>query len=193
MAYDSTLTSQIYDPQLAKTLLQNSGYLNNSVVKLPYNTHTDTIRVDPFVQVFKSDLEKIGMRIELVFYNDWKTYHKSVLVDGDHQLFRDGWMGYTRHPDNFLYPLFQSKSTHNFFKYKNPEVDSLLEQARQTPDEPTQRVLYRRIQEIILQDVPAVFISNPKAVYAIRDRVKNFRVDPLAIPWLNEVRLDDTK
>ena len=77
--------------------------------------------------------------------------------------------------------------------YKNPQVDSLLEQARQTPDEPTQRVLYRRIQEIILQDVPAVFLSHPKVVYAIRDRVKNFRVDPLAIPWLNEVRLEDAK
>jgi peptide/nickel transport system substrate-binding protein len=190
MAYDSTLTSRVYDPQLAKTLLQNSGYPDNSVVKLPYNTHTDTIRVDPSVQVFKSDLEKIGMRIELVLYTDWKIYHKRVLVEGQGQLFRDGWMGYTRHPDNFLYPLFHSESKHNFFKYKNSEVDSLLEQARRTPDEQAQRVLYRRIQEIILQDVPAVFISHPKAVYAIRDRVKNFRVDPLAIPWLNEVRLE---
>jgi peptide/nickel transport system substrate-binding protein len=188
--YDSTLSSQAYAPRLAKTLLQNSGYTSDFAVKLPYNTHTDTMRADPLVQAVKSYLGEIGLQVELVLYNDWQTYRQNVLVGGKGGLFRDAWLGYTRHPDNFLYPLFHSQSAHNFFKYKNPEVDSLLEQARRTPDEPTQRALYRRIQEIILQDVPAVFISHPKAVYAIRDRVKNFRVDPLAIPWLHEVRLE---
>ncbi|MGI0015566.1 MAG: ABC transporter substrate-binding protein, partial [Nitrososphaera sp.] len=192
--YDTTLASFQYDPQVAKELLQSSGYDNNSaVVALHYFTHTDTMRGDFMAQAMKSDLEKIGMSVELVPYNDWEAYRKDVLMGGKSRLLRDGWSGYTRHPDNFLYPLFHSKSKHNFFKYKNPEVDSLLEQARWTSDEHAQRVLYRRIQEIILQDVPAVFISHTKAVYAIRDRVKNFRVDPLAIPWLNEVRLDDAK
>jgi ABC-type transport system substrate-binding protein len=190
IGYDTLLASQSYDPQLAKALLRSADYQNGAAVRLPYFSQTDTLRGDPMVQAVKSDLEKIGMPVDLVLYNEWEAYYKGALVGGKSQLFRDAWPGYTRHPDSFLYPLFHSKSAHNFFKYENPEVDSLLEQARRTPDEQTQRLLYRRIQEIILQDVPAVFISHPKAVYAIRDRVKNFRVDPLAIPWLNEVRLE---
>ncbi|MGH7450077.1 MAG: ABC transporter substrate-binding protein [bacterium] len=188
--YDPTLMDLPYEPQQAKALLQSTGYQKGTVVRLSCFTQTDTLRLEVLIQGIKDYIEKIGMAVDLDLYNDWQAYRKNVLVDGKSQLFRDGWTGYTRHPDNFLYPLFHSQSTHNFFKYKNPEVDSLLEQARRTPDEPTQRVLYRRIQEIIMQDVPAVFISHPKAVYAIRDRVKNFRVDPLAIPWLNEVRLE---
>lgn len=190
MGYDTTLASPKYDPPAARELLQSSGYDNDSVVAFHYFSQTDTLRGMPLVQAIKADLEKIGMPVELVQYNDWEAYRKNVLIGGRSQIFIDGWPSYTRHPDNFLYSLFHSKSTQNFFNYKNPEVDSLLEQARRTPDEPTQRVLYRRIQEIILHDVPAVFLSHPKAVYAIRDRVKNFRVDPLAIPWLNEVWLE---
>ena len=193
IGYDTTLASQSYDPQLSKALLRSSGYPPNIAVQLHHFTHTDTLRADPLVQAIKSALEKIGLPVELILYNDWNAYNKRVLIEGKGQLFRDGWLGYTRHPDDFLYPLFHSQSSHNFFKYKNAEVDSLLEQARRSPDEPTQRVLYRRIQEIILQDVPAVFLSHPKAVYAIRNRVKNFRVDPLAIPWLNEVSLENEK
>ncbi|MGH7595049.1 MAG: ABC transporter substrate-binding protein [bacterium] len=188
--YDTTLTSPAYAPQTAQALLQSTGYRNGAAVQLPYLSHTDTLRADPLAQAIKAALEKIGFSVDLVRYHDWETYRKSVLLGGKYQLFRDAWLGYTRHPDNFLYPLFHSQSSHNFFKYKNSQVDALLEQARRTPDEPTQRVLYRRVQEIIAQDVPAIFFSHPQAVYAIRDRVKNFRVDPLAIPWLNEVRLE---
>jgi peptide/nickel transport system substrate-binding protein len=190
MGYDSTLTALPYAPQQAKALLQSAGYHNGAAVRLSSITQTDTLRVDVMIQGIKDYVEKTGMAVNLDLYGDWQAYCKNVLVGGKFQFFRDGWSGCTRHPDNFLYPLFHSKSAHNFFKYKNSEVDSLLEQARRTPDEPTQRGLYRKIQEIILQEVPAVFLSHPKAVYAIRARVKNFKVDPLAIPWLHEVELE---
>jgi peptide/nickel transport system substrate-binding protein len=193
IGYDTTLVSQSYEPQLAKALLQSSGYHDGTAVQLSYFAQTDTLRADPMAQAIKDYLETIGMTVDLALYDDWQAFHQNVLVAGKGQLFRDGWMGYTRHPDNFLYPLFHSQSTHNFFKYKNSQVDSLLEEARRTPDELTQRRLYRKVQEIILQDVPAVFISHPKAVYAVRDRVKNFKIDPLAIPWLHEVELEQER
>jgi peptide/nickel transport system substrate-binding protein len=188
--YDSTLISETYDPQKAKALLQSAGCAPGTRVNLHFLIETDTLRATPLVQALKSYLEKVGLQVEVVPHQDEQNYRKAILSSDRGQLFWQGSLGYTRHSDNFLYPLFHSQSPHNLFQYKNPAMDSLLEQARRTPDEPTQRVLYRRIQEIILQDVPAVFISHPKAVYAIRDRVKNFRVDPLAIPWLNEVRLE---
>ncbi len=190
ISYDTTLASLPYDTSAAKALLQSSCYVNGSAVALNYFIETDTLRASPMVQGFKYYLKKAGMQVNIVPFHDWQKFQNDILSGGKAQLFWTGWPCQTPHPDNFLYSLFHSQSPDNFFKYKNSQVDSLLEQARRTPDEPTQRVLYRKIQEIILQDVPAVFISHPKAVYAIRDRVKNFRVDPLAIPWLNEVRLE---
>ncbi len=189
--YDSTLVfSETYNPQMAQALLQSAGYAPGTTVNLHFLIETDTLRANPLVQALKSYFEKVGLQVEIVSHQDEQNYGEAIFSSNIGQLFWHGSRSYTRHSDSFLYPLFHSQSPHNLFQYKNPEVDSLLEQARRTPDEPTQRVLYRRIQEIIMQDVPAVFISHPKAVYAIRDRVKNFRVDPLAIPWLNEVRLE---
>jgi peptide/nickel transport system substrate-binding protein len=186
---DTTLTSPQYDPGAAKALLKNSGYTNDAILNLIYFIETDTLRANPMIQGFKAYLEKIGMKVNTMPYYDWQTYKQDIL-SGKSQLFWGGWKGYTRHPDNFLYPLFHSQSPHNLFKYRNSEVDRLLEEARQTSQVERQREIYRRVQEIILRDCPAVFISYPTAVYAIRNRVKNFKVDPLAIPWLQEVRLE---
>lgn len=189
--YDPTVVfSEAYNPQMAQALLQSAGYAPGTMVNLHFLVETDTLRANPLVQALKSYLEKVGLQVEIVPHQDEQNYGEAIFSSSIGQLFWQGSRSYTRHSDSFLYPLFHSQSPHNLFQYKNPVMDSLLEQARQTPNEQTQRVLYRKIQEIILQDVPAVFISHPKAVYAIRDRVKNFRVDPLAIPWLNEVRLE---
>jgi peptide/nickel transport system substrate-binding protein len=188
--YKASSAFSHYQPQAAQRLLESFGYRNNAVIELHHFIETDSLRADPFVQACKTYLEKIGLQVKLVPYHDWQAYRQTVLVGGQGQLFWDGWMSYTRDPGNFLYPLFHSQSSHNFFHYKNPQVDELLDQARQMPDVEQQRLLYEKVQEIILWEVPAVFISHPKAVYAIRDRVKNFTVDPLAIPRLHEVRLE---
>lgn len=191
--YDTTLADLVYDPELAKALLQRSGYDTSVAVIIHSFAQTDTSRGDPLAQSIKTYLAKIGLKVELVLHHDWAAYLQATFVEGKSQLFVDGWMTYTRHPDNFLYPLFHSQAQHNFFKYKNLEVDRLLEQGRRTLDATEQRALYRRVQEILLAEVPAVFISHPRAVYAIRERVKNFTVDPLAIPWLHDVTLEAEK
>ncbi|MCI0694540.1 ABC transporter substrate-binding protein [candidate division KSB1 bacterium] len=193
MYYDSTLASLGYDSIAAKELLQNAGYENDFPISLNHCVDTDSLRDNPLVQAIKSDLEKIGFPIHVAAYHDWSNYEVDILEGNKGHMFFMGWMSYTRHPDYILYSLFQSQSPNNYFNYKNPEVDRLLEQARQTLDSEQQRQLYRRVQEIILEDAPAVFISHPKVVYVRSERVKNFKANPLYIPVLNEVSLDDTK
>jgi peptide/nickel transport system substrate-binding protein len=188
--YDSTLFSPQFEPQTAKAELQSLGYANSTVVNLHYFIETDTLRANPMVQALKSNLEKLGLQVRVVAYRNWQVYEEAIRMGSKSQLFWGVGGSYTRHADNFLYPWFHSQSSNNVFKYKNPEVDLLLEQARRTSDTVQQRELYRKAQAIILQDCPAVFFSHPKAIYAIRKRVKNFKVDPLAIPWLHEVKLE---
>jgi ABC-type transport system substrate-binding protein len=69
-------------------------------------------------------------------------------------------------------------------------VDQLLEQGRRAPDEEGQRAIYQKLQAIILRDVPAVFFSYPKVVYAVRKRVKHFTADAFAIPQFRAVKLE---
>lgn len=189
--YDSTLVAdETYNPTLAEALLKEAGYVAGTKANVHFLIEADSLRRNPLALALKSYLEKMGMQIELVAHQYEPNYRAAILSRNVGQLFWQGWRSYTRHSDSFLYPLFHSQSPDNLFQYKNPEVDALLEQARRTPDRQMQQALYRRIQEIILQDAPAVFFSHPKAVYAIRAQVKNLKVGPLAIPWLQEVRLE---
>ena len=69
-------------------------------------------------------------------------------------MFLYAWYADVPDPDNFLFKLFHSQSSRNFFGYVNPVVDGLLFRARAEQD-PLQRVeLYRRAEELILDDAP---------------------------------------
>jgi peptide/nickel transport system substrate-binding protein len=188
--YDGTLASPDFDPVVAKALLQSADYKNGFSLSLNHYIDTDTLRASPLAQALKAGLEKTGLSIHLVAYHNWPDYQADILDGNKGQLFLIGWTSHTRHPDNFLYSFFYSQSPHNYFNYKNLEVDRLLEQARQTLEVEQQRRLYRRVQEIILDEAPAVFISHPKVVYVRRDGVKNFKATPLYIPLLHEVELE---
>jgi len=190
-AADSFLHQTAYDPQWAAGVLasDNSPALHRPI-ELHYFVETDTLLDHPKAQALKAALQKVGLRVRLVRYRDWERYRQNVLIAGKGHLFWDGWMSYIRHPDGFLYPLFHSQSPHNYLQYKNPRVDELLDEARRMPIGERQSELYREIQKIILHDAPAVFIAHPNAVYATRKYVNGFKVDALAIPWLDKVRIE---
>jgi len=187
---DTTLRQIKYDPKFAARIFAKSGIAADGEIVLSYSIQTDSLRDHPLYPTLKMELGEAGLAIKLDRHQDWTIYRERVLSRGASHLFLDGWQSYTYHPDSFFYSLFHSMSPHNFFKYKNAEVDQLLELGRRTPDEEGQRPIYQKLQAIILRDVPAVFFSYPKAVYVIRNRVKNFSADPLAIPQFRAVKLE---
>jgi len=189
--YDSTLAAPEYDTVRAKMLLQKSGYAGQPLVKLGHCVDTDSERASPLLQAIKHELQKVGIPVAVQLYSNWPSYEANVLKGNDCELFLWGHLSVTRHPGDFLYALFHSQSPQNYLNYKNSEVDAMLEQARRAPDREQQCRLYRRVQEIILWETPAVFISHPKVVYAIRAWVKNFSADPLGIPSLKEAELEN--
>lgn len=188
--YDSTLAVPEYDTVRAKILLQQTGTLGPLQVKLAHCVDTDNQRGSPLVQTIKYNLQTVGMQIELLPCSNWGKYEAVVRRGGAAELFFWARLSVTRHPGDFLYSLFYSKSKNNFFNYNNPEVDRLLDQAQRTIDFTVQRRLYRRVQEIVLQETPAVFLTHPKVVYVTRSWVKNFSTDPLGIPNLKAVTLN---
>jgi len=79
----------------------------------------------------------------------------------------------------------------NLFRYSNPEVDRLLEEARATFDEGRRRELYREAQRIIVRDTPCVFLAHRKHVCAVNRRVRNFKVSPFGVQRLDRVTIAD--
>ena len=62
--------------------------------------------------------------------------------------------------------------------YSNPEVDKLLEGARQSTDQAERAKLYKKMQEIVHDDAPWLFVANWKQNAVSSSVVKNFKLQP---------------
>jgi peptide/nickel transport system substrate-binding protein len=89
--------------------------------------------------------------------------------------------------DPDLYDVWHSSKTGpeelNFISYRNPEVDALLEQGRSTFDLKLRKRCYDRIQEVLADEQPYLFLYCPDALPIIQARFRGIRPAPLGIGY----------
>jgi peptide/nickel transport system substrate-binding protein len=73
--------------------------------------------------------------------------------------------------------------------YSNPKVDALLDQTRTVQDAPGRRALYDQILQQARQDLPIVYLWNPKNIVGLSARVTGFRPVPDGLIRLQGVSL----
>ncbi|MEM1918135.1 MAG: hypothetical protein QW504_05575, partial [Sulfolobales archaeon] len=84
----------------------------------------------------------------------------SITVDLDFYL-------YERFHSSQAYPL-GTYAPRNWFRYRNPELDILLELQRRTLDPESRREIIWKIQEIVARDIPALTLYMRTALVAYR-------------------------
>ncbi len=85
-------------------------------------------------------------------------------------------MSITTEIDYYIYERFHSSQAppigeyagRNWFRYRNPEVDQLLEQQRRTLDPEKRREIVWKVQEIISRDLPVLTLYMKTALVAYR-------------------------
>lgn len=75
-----------------------------------------------------------------------------------------------------LYPFWHSSQKIdpglNLSAYENKEVDKLLKEARETQDLAAKGQKLEKLQNLVLQDAPAIFLYNPNFMYWVWDSVQ---------------------
>jgi len=104
--------------------------------------------------MIKRELERLGIRVELITAENWKQYETTVLGKRSGAMYRYVWYADFPDPDNFLFSLFHSQSSDNYANYSNPAVDHLIEQARSEGDYLKRIELYRQTEDLIMADAP---------------------------------------
>lgn len=64
----------------------------------------------------------------------------------------------------------------NISMFYNPQVDEILEEARQSLDRSIRENKYKKIQSIINQELPAIFLYSPIQIYVISKKVQNVKI-----------------
>jgi peptide/nickel transport system substrate-binding protein len=75
----------------------------------------------------------------------------------------------------------QTQGTNNLVGYSNPEVDRLIAAAREEPDYTRAKVLYDRIQELIVADQPVTFLYEAEQLTGISRRVRGADINSLSV------------
>lgn len=123
--------------------------------------------------MYKEDLKKSGIEMEIKFL-EWNSFLK-LLDEGNFDAVSLGWGGGDVHPDPKQ--IWHSSSAvaggSNFINYKNPEVDKLIDEARQTQDKAKRIKLLKNVYQKIAEDAPYAFMFNDKyTFYANSNRVE---------------------
>ena len=70
----------------------------------------------------------------------------------------------------------------NLALYDNSEVDTLLEEARKTADQNARIEKYQKFQELLVDDIPAIFLYSPHYLYVHNKSVRGAEIDNIIIP-----------
>ena len=190
-AYNEALEPYPYDPEKAKELLAEAGYDGEEIVF--YVTEGGSGMLNPVAMgtAIQADLAAVGMNVTIETY-EWNTFLGEVNagLEGKADMAEMAWM--TNDPDTLPYltlrtDAFPSEGGFNSGYYSNPEVDTILEQARRATEPEERASLYMQMQEIVHEDAPWAFIANWKQNAVATDRVQNFELQPSFFLLLKDV------
>ena len=166
-AYNSSLKPYPYDPELAKKLLEASGFPEGRSITI------NCIESDrQFASIIAGFLTRIGLKSTINIAVDWKP--ETLGKNAGWDIFVGSWGNSTLDPVGILVPKIKSGGSGNFSNYSSEEVDILLSQAESAPDPEIHENCYKEVQEIIYKDAPMIFGYAAEEFYGIRKRVKNF-------------------
>lgn len=172
-----------YDPEAAKKIIDEKG-LAGTTIKLNYNSgggHED------IMSCIQADLTAVGLNVEQDT-KEWAAYLQS-LTDGDFQMGRMGWIADYPTLDNFIFPNFYSTADNNYSRYNNPEVDAAIDDARKIADEDERKDAYRKINQMVADDMPIIPIMFYAHQHVASDRVNELYYNAQGIADLGHASL----
>jgi peptide/nickel transport system substrate-binding protein len=179
--HDPSLKGYPYDPAKAKQLLAAAG------VKLPLKmellTYNSPRGYNPagaeLAVALQGYFKKVGIEVD-IRKTDMGAFLGQVRSGKYTGMFLSGWSGDNGDPDNFVGELWGSYKmpVGDTSHYKNPQVDALMLAAKKEVDHDKRVQMYHRIQAMILDDAPWVFVNSTLQVRAHRKTVKGFHLNP---------------
>ncbi len=185
--YNKDLKGLPFDVDGAKKLLNDAGgadKLNGIKLLTPGRGASPGPVLDALVAMWQQNL---GVNIT-VEQEEFGLFLRD-LDQSNFQMFSLGWIADYPDPQNFLDIKLYSKSGNNETKYSNPQVDTLLEQARSETDQAKRQQLYQQAEQIVVQDAPWVPLYHGKDAVVVKPYVHGYFIPPFVIPSLRYVSI----
>ena len=159
-----------HDVDRAKQLLSEAGYPEGFTVELGYRTG-DQLEEEIAV-ILQTAFEKAGISLELSRLPASTLVERYTSGDIPMYFFRD--MAIVPDAAYGANLWLNSESLINYSNYENTEVDDLIDSALTSTDEERRIADMKRVQKIVVEEAPWVFLFNPGYQLAHRSNVKGY-------------------
>jgi peptide/nickel transport system substrate-binding protein len=177
-----------YDPESARALLEEAGWRDEDGdgVREAYGVEgvedgtplvleeAVNANVREKSVLIQGMLAEVGIKDEMIV-EDFATMHaRRVNGNYDFSIFSNSGSDYF-----VMAPFFDSREidSNNMARYENPEIDQLIDEAAKTVDPAEQKEIFREIQMILLEDLPAHPMWYLNYPYAYHEGVQDVKVD----------------
>jgi peptide/nickel transport system substrate-binding protein len=190
-AYKAQVADPGYDPARALALLKEAGYLLGSDgfqvkdgkrLSFTIMTNQNDQRTKT-AQIIQQRLKKVGIDVKIRVM-EWASFITNFIDTGRFEVVLLGW---TIGQDPDIYDVWHSSKTApkelNFIRFKNAEMDRLLDEGRSTFDIEKRRACYYKIQDILAIEQPYTFLYVPDALPAVSARIRGIEPAPAGISY----------
>ncbi|TYC60663.1 ABC transporter substrate-binding protein [Rhodobacterales bacterium] len=180
--YDKDHPVPARDVEKAKALLKEAGYDSLDVEVQVANNPVQT----QMMQVVQSMAAEAGFNVKLKAME-----FASLLADqsaGNYTASQVGWSGRVD-PDGNIHQFMTCKGGINDSKVCIPEVDKLLDEARQSNDTATRKEKYDAARDILIEQLPIIYLYHPTWIWALSGELEGFTPYPDGMIRLENVKL----
>jgi len=183
--YDPDLKPYPYDPDKARSLLEQAGYPNGFKFTLsgPSGRY---FKGKEILEAVGSQLEAIGLTVELNIM-EWGAYVGEFIKRPT--VFDAGMIGFGDDGSalgNMDACVYSKAESYGWFGYSNPEFDALFDEAMAMFDPEERDLKVRQMRQILYDEAPFIYVTNPQIIWAVRDEVRDFFPWPDGFYWLRE-------
>lgn len=172
---------ETYDPEQAKTLLEEAGYTDTDgdgfvdkdgeKLTLKLVTYPSRPDLSVLMQLTVSELNEIGVDTTTEMTDSIGNYVKTEDFD---LAFWAQHTAPTGEPTYSLSQFFRTGAAYNNNEYSNEKVDALLDEMGTLPAGDEKDELAKQVQQIVSEDLPVIYLVDPQWHIAVSDKLSGY-------------------
>jgi peptide/nickel transport system substrate-binding protein len=181
--HNKSLFQYSQDLEKAKQLLKQANFSQNGK-KLLFTYESAIEEQKKLAELFKSDLAKIGVEVELrgmPWESQWEL-SKSTKADDRQDMMTLRWWPSYCDPYDWAYSLFHTQEyiQYNLAYWENSEFDQLVDQATEVSvlEREKSIAMFHQAQQIMIDENPAIFVYDKNSKIVTHKSLKGFKDNP---------------
>ena len=176
--FDSVSKTYDYDPQLSKELLAQAGYPNGKGI--PEITLSTTASYLDLCKYIQQQLGLLGMKVRLDV--NPPAALRENMAQGKVEWFRGSWIADYPEAENYFalfYTPNRSPKGSNYTAFSSKEYDRLYEKARGENDLQKRIELYKRMNQILMDESPIVVLYYDQVLRFTQKNISGLEPNPM--------------